>query len=159
MSGSSDDTSAVASTEGLVSIRVGKQMFGVPVLQVQDVIAQTAINRVPLGPVEVAGSLNLRGRIVTAVDMRRRLKMDPRAPDDSFMSVIVEHVGELYALLVDDVGDVLWLSSSDHEASPVTLSPHWRAVCSGLYRLDGELLLVINVDQVLNLGGVTHAAA
>ena len=159
MSAQAKDSLTAASTEGLVSIRVGKQMFGVPVLQVQDVIAQTPINRVPLGPVEVAGSLNLRGRIVTAVDMRRRLKMDPRAPDDSFMSVIVEHVGELYALLVDDVGDVLWLSSADHEASPVTLSPHWRAVCSGLYRLDGELLLVINVDQVLNLGAVTHAAA
>ncbi|MBS0361712.1 MAG: chemotaxis protein CheW [Proteobacteria bacterium] len=159
MSLQADDTLSAFSTEGLVSIRVGKQMFGVPVLQVQDVIAQTAINRVPLGPVEVAGSLNLRGRIVTAVDMRRRLKMEPRAPGDSFMSVIVEHSGELYALLVDDVGDVLWLSSADHEASPVTLSPHWRAVCSGLYRLDGELLLVINVDQVLNLGGLAHAAA
>lgn len=154
-----DDSANAISTEGLVSIRVGKQMFGVPVLEVQDVIAQTAINRVPLGPIEVAGSLNLRGRIVTAVDMRRRLKMEPRAPNDSFMSVIVEHIGELYALLVDDVGDVLWLSSADHEASPVTLSPHWRAICSGLYRLEGELLLVINVDQVLNLGGVTHVAA
>jgi purine-binding chemotaxis protein CheW len=154
-----DDSANAISTEGLVSIRVGKQMFGVPVLEVQDVIAQTAINRVPLGPIEVAGSLNLRGRIVTAVDMRRRLKMEPRAPDDGFMSVIVEHIGELYALLVDDVGDVLWLSSADHEASPVTLSPHWRAICSGLYRLEGGLLLVINVDQVLNLGGVTHVAA
>ena len=147
------------STEGLVSIRVGKQTFGVPVLEVQDVIAQTPINRVPLGPPEVAGSLNLRGRIVTAVDMRRRLKMEPRQPDDSFMSVIVEHIGELYALLVDDVGDVLWLTSSDHEPTPVTLSPHWRAVCSGLYRLEGELLLVINVDQVLNLGAAAHAQA
>jgi purine-binding chemotaxis protein CheW len=159
MNALTNNPATAAWTEGLVSIRVGKQMFGVPVLQVQDVIAQTAINRVPLGPVEVAGSLNLRGRIVTAVDMRRRLKMDPRTPGDSFMSVIVEHIGELYALLVDDVGDVLWLSSADHEASPVTLSPHWRAICSGLYRLDGELLLVINVDQVLNLGAALHAAA
>ena len=159
MSGQTDDTMSAVSTEGLVSIRVGGQMFGVPVLEVQDVIAQTAINRVPLGPVEVAGSLNLRGRIVTAVDMRRRLRMEPRAPSDGFMSVIVEHSGELYALLVDDVGDVLWLSSADHEASPVTMSPHWRAVCSGLYRLDGELLLVIKVDQVLNLGASAPAAA
>ena len=153
------DSRATASTEGLVSIRVGEQMFGVPVLQVQDVIAQTTINRVPLGPPEVAGSLNLRGRIVTAVDMRRRLKIEPRQSGDSFMSVIVEHVGELYALLVDDVGDVLWLSSTDHEPTPVTVSAHWRAVCSGLYRLEGELLLVFNVDQVLNLGTVSHVAA
>jgi len=153
------DSRASASTEGLVSIRVGEQMFGVPVLQVQDVIAQTAINRVPLGPPEVAGSLNLRGRIVTAVDMRRRLKMEPRQSGDGFMSVIVEHVGELYALLVDDVGDVLWLSSTDHEPTPVTVSAHWRAMCSGLYRLEGELLLVFNVEQVLNLGAGSHVAA
>jgi purine-binding chemotaxis protein CheW len=141
------------STEGLVSIRIGKQTFGVPVLQVQDVIAQTAINRVPLGPPEVAGSLNLRGRIVTAVDMRRRLRMEPRGPEDSFMSVIVDHNGELYALLVDDVGDVLWLAPSEFESGPVTLSSHWRAICSGLYRLENELLLVLNIEQVLALGG------
>lgn len=144
--------------EGLVSIRVGDQTFGVPVLKVQDVIAQTAINRVPMGPAEVAGSLNLRGRIVTAIDMRRRLKMPDRASSDSFMSVIVERTGELYALIVDDVGDVLWLAPTEHEPTPITLSAHWRSVCSGLYRLDGELLLVVDVDQLLNLGSVAHAA-
>ncbi len=160
MTAAIDNTVAsMDSTEGLVTIRVGKQMFGVPVLEVQDVIAQTPINRVPLGPPEVAGSLNLRGRIVTAIDMRRRLRMEPREAKAGFMSIIVEHWGELYALLVDDVGDVLWLSPADHEATPVTLSPHWRAVCSGLYRLEGDLLLVLNVEQVLTLGTNLHAAA
>ena len=150
---------AIDATAGLVSIRVGSQSFGVPVLKVQDVIAQTPINRVPLGPPEVAGSLNLRGRIVTAIDLRRRLGMEARAPDETFMSVIVEQGGELYALLVDDVGDVLWLSPTDHEPSPVTMSPQWRAVCSGLYRLEDDLLLVVNVEQVLNLGTASYAAA
>ena len=159
MSLSASDGITRAAPEGLVSIRVGKQTFGVPVLQVQDVIAQTVINRVPLAPPEVAGSLNLRGRIVTAIDMRRRLKMSPRVPEDSFMSVIVERFGELYSLVVDDVGDVLWLSADDHEPTPVTLSPHWRLMCSGLYRLEGDLLLVIDVDQVLHLGGSVHAVA
>ena len=152
----------IDSAAGLVSIRVGKQSFGVPVLKVQDVISQTPINRVPLGPREVAGSLNLRGRIVTAVDMRRRLGMEDRTSGDAYMSVIVERAGELYALLVDDVGDVLWLSPADHEPSPVTMTPHWRSMCSGLYRLEGELLLVLNVDQVLVFNspsaGVTLAA-
>jgi len=148
-----------SSTEGLVSIRVAEQTFGVPVLQVQDVIAQTAINRVPMAPPEVAGSLNLRGRIVTAIDLRRRLGMPDRPVGDGFMSVIVEYYGELYALLVDDVGDVLWLSSTDHETPPVTLSPQWRSVCSGLYRLESDLLLVINVEQILNLGPAVHVAA
>jgi purine-binding chemotaxis protein CheW len=150
---------SAASTEGLVSIRVGRQTFGVPVLKVQDVIAQTAINRVPLGPPEVAGSLNLRGRIVTAIDMRRRLKMEPRAPEDRFMCVIVEHSGELYAFLVDDVGDVLWLPPTSREAGPATISPHWRAVCDGLYRLENELLLVLNIEQILTLSTAATLAA
>jgi purine-binding chemotaxis protein CheW len=140
-----------ASTEGVVSIRVGGQTFGVPVLRVQDVIAQTAISRVPLGPPEVAGSLNLRGRIVTAIDTRQRLRMEPRRPEDGFMSVIVERNGELYALLVDDVGDVLWLPQSTHEAPPITLAAEWRGLCSGLHRLEGDLLLVLNIDEVLTL--------
>lgn len=145
--------------EGLVSVRIGAQAFGVPVLSVQDVIAQTGINRVPLGPPEVAGSLNLRGRIVTAIDMRRRLGMEPRGPDEGFMSVIVERNGELYALLVDDVGDVLWLPESQHEAPPITLSAEWRRLCSGLYRLEGELLLVLNVADVLASGPDATARA
>lgn len=147
---------ATDSSDGLVSIRIGSQTFGVPVLSVQDVISETPINRVPLAPPEVAGSLNLRGRIVTAIDMRRRLGMPPGAPDDHSMSVIVEHGGELYALVVDDVGDVLWLEPAEREAGPVTLSAEWRAVCSGLYRLEDELLLVLNIAQVLSLSG--HAA-
>jgi purine-binding chemotaxis protein CheW len=141
-------------TEGLVSVRVGSQPFGVPVLSVQDVIAETAINRVPLGPPEVAGSLNLRGRIVTAIDMRRRLGLPPRSPAEGVMAVIVERNGELYALLVDDVGDVLWLPRSQHEPAPATLAGEWRAICDGLYRLEGELLLVLKVPELLQLDRV-----
>lgn len=150
---------ATDSSDGLVSIRVGAQTFGVPVLSVQDVISETPINRVPLSPPEVAGSLNLRGRIVTAVDMRHRMGMEPRAPEERSMNVIVEHGGELYALVVDDVGDVLWLEPAAQEPGPVTLSPEWRAVCTGLYRLEGELLLVLNITQVLTLTGSSNLAA
>lgn len=144
---------------GVVSVRVGDQTFGCPVLQVQDVITPTAINVAPLAPPEVAGSLNLRGRIVTAIDMRRRLGMVSRAAGESWMCVIVERAGELYALLVDDVGDVLWLSPSIFEPTPVTLTPHWRGLCDGLYRLDGELLLALNMEQVLNLNPPIQNAA
>lgn len=150
---------AVDSTAGLVSVTVGGQAFGVPVLCVQDVIGATTINRVPLSPPEVGGSLNLRGRIVTAIDMRRRLGLPPREPDAGFMNVIVEHNGELYALLVDDVGDVLWLEPAEYEAGPVTMSPQWRAVCDGLYRLEGQLLLILNIAQVLTLPGTAASSA
>ena len=113
-------TAAPAATEGLVAVRIGQQTFGAPVLSVQDVIAPVRIDRVPRAPAEVAGSLNLRGRIVTAIDMRRRLGLPPRTDDpDGGVSVIVEQAsGELYALMVDDVGDVLWLPPSAHEPTP-----------------------------------------
>lgn len=147
-----------APIQGLVSIRVADQTFGVPVLSVQDVIAPVRIDIVPLAPPEVAGSLNLRGRIVTAIDVRKRLGMAPRPDEAPHMSVIVERSGELYALQVDDVGDVLWLAVADQDPAPITLSADWRAVCDGLYRLDGALMLVLDVERILTLVP-THAQA
>lgn len=143
--------STAGKINGLVSMQIGGQAFGVPVLKVQDVIVQTTINVAPRAPAEVAGSLNLRGRIVTAIDMRCRLGLPPRAADQAFMCVIVERAGELFALLADDVGEVLWLPESTFEATPVTLSAAWRHLCDGLYRLDGQLLLALNIDRVLTL--------
>jgi purine-binding chemotaxis protein CheW len=151
--------SAEPCIQGLVSIRVGGQTFGVPVLSVQDVIAPVRIDVVPLAPPEVAGSLNLRGRIVTAIEIRTRLGMPPRGPDASHMSVIVERSGELYALQVDDVGDVLWLSVSEREPAPITLAPDWRAVCDGLYQLEGELMLVLDIERFLTLAPAHSLAA
>lgn len=150
---------ADAPIQGLVSIKVGDETFGVPVLSVQDVIAPVRIDVVPLAPPEVAGSLNLRGRIVTAIDIRRRLGMPARAEGAPHMSVIVERSGELYALQVDDVGDVLWLAASEQEPTPITLTPEWRAVCDGLYRLEGELMLVLNVERFLTLSSPQPMAA
>ena len=145
--------------QGLVSIQVGGETFGVPVLSVQDVIAAVRIDIVPLAPPEVAGSLNLRGRIVTAIDIRKRMGMPAREPEAPHMSVIVERSGELYALQVDDVGDVLWLAVAEQEPTPITLSPDWRAVSDGLYRLDGELMLVLNVERFLTLAPAQQLAA
>jgi purine-binding chemotaxis protein CheW len=145
------DTHGSEETQGFVSVQVGGQTFGVPVLEVQDVIAPVRIDRIPLAPAEVAGSLNLRGRIVTAVDLRPRLGLPLRDEGERFMCVIVERANELYALLVDDVGDVLWLSRSDHEAAPVTLPQAWRDMSDGLYRLDGDLLLALSPARVLDL--------
>ncbi len=145
--------------QGLVSIRVGEETFGVPVLCVQDVIAPVRIDVVPLAPAEVAGSLNLRGRIVTAIDIRTRLGLPRRDAGAPHMSVIVERSGELYALQVDDVGDVLWLADADLEPAPISLSPDWRAICDGLYRLEDRLMLVLNVERFLTLPASSHLAA
>src|SRR5687767_15211536 len=94
-----------------VTMSIGSQMFGIPVLQVQDVLGHQRITRIPLAPPEVAGSLNLRGRIVTAIDVRLRLGLSARSKDKPGMSIVVDLRGELYSLMVDGVGEVLSLSS------------------------------------------------
>ncbi len=134
-----------------VSIILADQMFGVPVLQVQDVLGPQRITRVPLAPPEIAGSLNLRGRIVTAIDLRRRLRLPPRESGERSMSVVVDFKGELYSLLVDNVGEVLSLSPATYEANPATLDAVWRDVSSGIHRLDGSLLILIDVAKLLDI--------
>ncbi|MFT3810482.1 MAG: chemotaxis protein CheW [Micropepsaceae bacterium] len=139
-----------------LTVFVHGQTFGLPVLRVRDVIASPVINAVPLAPAEVAGSLNLRGRIVTAIDMRIRLGLAPRDPAEKVMCAIVELgegvQAEHYALLVDEVGDVLSLGGDIWEKSPVTLSPGWQTLCSGLFRLDQGLMLALDVDAII--GGI-----
>jgi purine-binding chemotaxis protein CheW len=133
-----------------VTIYVGSQLCGIPVRKVRDVLGPQKITRVPLAPAEVAGLLNLRGRIVTAVDLRRRLGLEPRPAEDKGMSVVVEQRGELYSLMVDSVGEVLNLPAASFERNPATLDPLWRRFSEGVYRLDAGLLVVLNGDSLLD---------
>jgi purine-binding chemotaxis protein CheW len=141
-----------------VTMSIGGQLFGIPVLKVQDVLGTQTITRVPLAPVEVAGSLNLRGRIVTAVDVRLRLGLPKRENDKAAMSVVVEHENELYSLLVDSVGEVLSLESRDYQRNPPTLNPRLREFSDGIYRLNDSLLVVLSVPSLLNFGNRADAA-
>src|SRR6185503_21003547 len=89
-----------------VTVMIGEQLFGLPIARVQDVFAPERLTRVPLAPPEVAGVLNLRGRIVTLIDLRRLLGLDDRKDEGEPMAVGVEHAGESYGLLIDSVGEV-----------------------------------------------------
>lgn len=133
-----------------VTMTIGGQWFGIPVLSVQDVLGPQNIAMIPLAPPEVAGSLNLRGRIVTAIDPRVRLGLPDRKEDATVMSVVVEHLGELYSLLIDQVGEVLKLPSDRFEHSPASLDQRWRDISTGIYRLDDRLLIVIDIERLLN---------
>jgi len=136
-------------TEQYVTIFIRNQMFGIPVLQVHDILANQKITRIPLAPQEVAGSLNLRGRIVTAIDVRRRLRLPPRDDGKNSMSVVVEVDGEPYSLIVDSVGEVLSLSAAKLEKNPSTLDPLWREVSAGIFRLDNRLMVVLDTTRLL----------
>ncbi len=138
-----------------VTATLGGQLFGVPVLSVHDILSPHALTSVPLAPPEVAGALNLRGRIVTAIDLRVRLAMTP-ANRETSMGIVVEHRGEPYSLLIDEVGEVLSVDAEAFEHNPPTLDSCWREVASGVYRLEGRLLVVLDVDRLLEFG---HAQA
>ena len=141
-----------------VTATVGGQLFGLPISRVQDVFAPDRLTRVPLAPPEIAGLLNLRGRIVTAIDMRRRLGLDALAADAPRMAVGVECKGESYGLLIDAIGEVLKLSASGREDNPVNLDPGLARVSAGVHRLDGKLLVVLDVDRVLDIAPRSEAA-
>lgn len=140
-------------TQVLVTLTVADQLCGIPVLAVRDILGEQTITRIPLAPPEIAGSLNLRGRIVTAIDLRRRLRLAPAAPGQARMSVVAEQGGELYALLVDQVSEVLSLDASLFERNPPTLEKTWADFSTGIFRLDGRLLVVLDVSRLLALSG------
>jgi purine-binding chemotaxis protein CheW len=141
-----------------VTAMIGGQLFGLPIRQVQDVFLPERITRVPLAPGEIAGVLNLRGRIVTLIDMRDRLGLAPREADAPFMAVGVEARGESYGLLIDSVGEVLKLDDTMREPNPINLDPRLARVSAGIHRLDGQLLMLIDVDRVLESGTTAVAA-
>ena len=121
-------------------------------------LASREITPIPLAPPEIAGSLNLRGRIVTAVDLRVRLGLPKSDAGHDRMTIVVEHHGDLYSLIIDSVGEVLELSSEKLERTPATLDASWSRFSNGIYRLDVGLLLVLDIDSVLDIGGAAAAA-
>ncbi len=141
-----------------VSMSVAGQLFGIPVLTVQDVLGPQRMTRVPLAPPEVAGSLNLRGRIVTAIDFRIRLGLGPRPEGEEGMNVVVEIGGEPYSLIVDTVGEVQSFAADDREQTPASLDSVWRSIAAGIYRLDDKLMVVIDVAKLLDMGQQSEAA-
>lgn len=151
---SDDRSSDLIKGDGLddyVTFKIADQLFGIPVLKVQDILMPDHIAFIPLAPKEVAGSINLRGRIVTVIDVRVRLGLPKRKDGGQSMGVTVEHANDLYSLLVDNVGEVLSLDEKNYERNPGTLDPVWREFAAGVYRLDGRLMVVLDVDRMLDI--------
>ena len=152
-----NDSAADLLTE-YVTVTIGGHMFGLPIFRVQDVFVPIGLTRVPLAPPEVAGILNLRGRVVTAIDMRSRLDFGEREPGTPVMAIGIELKGESYGLLVDAVGEVMQLHNSACEAKPANLDPRLSRVAAGIYRLEGQLMVVLDVDRVLDIRNGAVAA-
>jgi purine-binding chemotaxis protein CheW len=134
-----------------VTLVLGDQLCGISVFSVRDVLGEQVITRVPLAPREVAGSFNLRGRILTAIDLRLRLGLPPAAPGTRRMSLVVEEAGELYALLVDQVAAVIRLKAGGLQRNPPTLPSPLAEFSGGIYRLEDRLMVVLVIGRLLAL--------
>jgi len=142
-----------------VTVMIADQWFGIPVHLIHDVFAPQSITQVPLAREEVAGVLNLRGRIVTAIDMRSKLGLPRRTETTGpLMAVGIEKNGESYGLIIDQVGEVLSLEEEAFEPNPTNLDPRWREVAGGVFRLEKTLLVVLDVARVLDFPDLIKAA-
>jgi purine-binding chemotaxis protein CheW len=177
-----------------VTAMIGGQLFGLPISRVNDVFVPASMTRVPLAQSEVAGLINMRGRIVTVIDMRRRLDLAAQGRASAWLraraesasararggdgrpggelsdgapspvaerppaAIGIEHNGESYGLLIDEIGEVMRLSSASREENPVNMDHRLAQVAIGVYRLDGRILVVLDVDRVLDFESNAKAA-
>ena len=132
-----------------VTVTVAGQLLGLPISRVHDVFVVSEMTTVPLAPGEIAGLLNLRGRVVTAVSLRRRLGLGDNHEAGRRMAVGLENQGEAYGLLVDEVGEVLKLDPDDMQPNPVHMDRGWVGLSQGVHQLRDQLLIVLDVDAVL----------
>lgn len=145
-------------TADFLSVVLAGRLLGVPALRVREVVRLPLVTRVPGAPAMIAGLMNLRGQIVTAVDLRRRLDLPPREARAGAMAVVVEQGDDAYTLVVDSVGDVVRACADRQEPPPMTLSPLWLEVVDPVQR-DEQLVLILDVDALLRLPEPARAAA
>lgn len=126
--------------------------LGVEVLRVQEVLRSLEITRVPLADRAIEGLINLRGQIVTAIDLRARLDLPPRPRDRAPMHVVIRTEDGAVSLLVDEIGDVIETDPRTFERAPETLTGEGRALISGVYKLDEHLMLVLDTARTVALG-------
>jgi len=149
---------STTTTRQFCTFRLGRHLFGIPVEGVQEVFRFQEMTRVPLADENIRGLINLRGQIVTAISLGRMLGLSteepvdgPTASDDEPlpMNVVVRSGDEVISFLVDDIGDVLEVSDDDFEPPPETMNQIGRDMCLGVYKLDEDLLLTLDIERVL----------
>ncbi|MGA2004250.1 MAG: chemotaxis protein CheW [Terriglobales bacterium] len=143
----------MANTKQFCTFYLDRHFFGVPVDEVQEVIRYLDMTRVPLVSEMVRGLINLRGQIVTAIDLRRRLAITDRAPDQLPMNVVIRTDDGAVSLLVDEIGDVLEVEQEVFETPPETMPAQQKKMVDGVYKLDSRLLLVLNTERALAVPG------
>lgn len=137
--------------EQFLLVKVNTQLFGVPVVRVRDVLKPQKVTTIPLAKPFILGFMNLRGRIVTAIDMHVRLGIEVNEDYPKKMFVVIEVDDELYCLKVDEVGDTRTLPLNSFEKTPENLESAWKNVSKGVFKLEKELMLVLDVNNVIKI--------
>lgn len=135
----------------LATFYVADLYFGVDVLCVQEVLRYQQMTRVPLAPDIIEGLINLRGQMVTAIDMRRLLKVPTRAEQQMPMNMVIRTDDGAVSLLVDEIGDVVDVDTADYETPPGSLDPAVRELIRGVYKMKNQLLLVLNTERTVDV--------
>ncbi len=129
---------------------LGGRTFALPVAEVREVVKTLETTPVPLAPPAVLGLAHLRGQIATAIDLRRRLDLPPRGPDEPQVNVVVQGADGLVCLAVDDVGDVIDVPPGAVERPPETLRPAVRELVRGICKLQDELVLLLDTERSID---------
>lgn len=133
----------------LVTFTLAEHIYCVDVARVQEVLRPQPRTRVPLAPPAVAGLINLRGQVMTAIDLRTQLRLPAQPEGHEPMVVVIRVPGDPVALLVDAIGSVVEADDTDFEPSPPTLSPEVRELVRGAYKAHDALLLVLHIDRAI----------
>src|SRR5690349_16431083 len=141
-----------------ITVTVMGQLLGLPISRVHDVFVVSEMTKVPLAQAEIAGLLNLRGRVVTAVSLRSRLGLREEDRAGRRMAVGLEYQGEAYGLLVDEVGEVLKLNQDEIQPNPVHMDRRWAKLSQGVHQLQDMLMIVLDVDAILSFEAEREAA-
>ncbi len=138
-------------TQQFTTFWLAGNLYGIEVEHVQEVLKSQELTRVPQAPAAVEGLLNLRGQVVTAIEMRTRLGLGARGADEKAILVVVRLRGEVVSLLVDAIGDVADVAEDSFEVPPDTLDGAVRDLIRGAYKLEGRLLLVLDVNRAVDV--------
>ena len=145
----------MASVRQFCTFSVNDLLLAIDVLEVQEVIRYQDMTRVPTAPPVVRGLINLRGQIVTAIDLRCRLGLPPAAVDQRPMNVVIRTDDGAVSLLVDEIGEVIELADQKLERPPETVPATIRELVTGIIMLEGRLLLLLDTARVMDFAGAT----
>ncbi len=135
--------------EQFLSVCVGEHLLGIPVSCIREVLAEQVLTPIPLAPPQMVGSLNLRGRIIAALSLRKVLKLDDLKKNQPHLHVVIEEKSELYSLVVDHIGDVCTVDKGLLEKAPSTLDRAWKMLTTGVFRLEHALLVVLDTSALV----------